>query len=59
MQALKIIGLTFLSFIIFISLVVFSIAFMANGTVLTPKFITRELDSIDVSASALSSWVSA
>jgi hypothetical protein len=53
MQALKIIGLSFLSFILFISLVVFSIAFTVNGTVLNPKFVARELDSIDVSATVI------
>jgi hypothetical protein len=53
MQVLKIIGLSFLSFILFISLLVFSIAFMVNGTVGNPKFITKELDSIDVSSIAI------
>ncbi|HEY40580.1 MAG TPA: hypothetical protein G4O18_01830 [Dehalococcoidia bacterium] len=53
MQVLKVIGLSFLSFILFILLVIFSIAFMANGTFLNPKFITREIDSIDISAMAI------
>jgi hypothetical protein len=53
MQALKITGLSFLSFTLFILLIVFSIAFLANGTALNPKFITREIDSIDVSATAI------
>ena len=53
MQALKITGLSFLSFILFVLLIIFSIAFMVNGTVLNPKFITREIDSIDVSATVI------
>ncbi len=53
MQTLKIIGLTFLSFLLFLLLIVFSVAFLANGTALNPKFITKELDSIDVSSIAI------
>ena len=53
MQALKITGLSFLSFLLFILLIVFSVVFMANGTALNPKFITREIDSIDVSSIAI------
>ncbi|UCB42588.1 MAG: hypothetical protein JSV77_09055 [Dehalococcoidales bacterium] len=52
MQALKTIGLFIISFFLFISLIVFSAAFMVNGTALNPKFITKELDSIDVSSIA-------
>ncbi|HEY31632.1 MAG TPA: hypothetical protein G4O10_00835 [Dehalococcoidia bacterium] len=53
MQALKTIGLVFISFFLFIFLIVFSVAFTANGTALNPKFITKELDQIDVSPIAI------
>ena len=53
MQALKIIGLVFISLLLFLLLIVFSVAFMANGTALNPKFITKELDSIDVYSIAI------
>ena len=53
MQAIKITGLAFLSFLLFLSLIIFSIAFMVNGTALNPKFITKEIDSIDVSSIAI------
>jgi hypothetical protein len=53
MQALRISGLAFLSFLLFILLIIFSITFMVNGTVANPKFITEEVDSIDVSSIAI------
>jgi hypothetical protein len=53
MQAFKITGLVFISFLLFFLLIAFSIAFTANGTALNPKFITREIDEIDVSSIAI------
>lgn len=53
MQALKVLALSFLSFLLFILLIAFTITFMVNGTALNPKFITRELDSVDVSSIAI------
>ncbi len=53
MKILKITGLSFFSFLLFILLIVFSVVFMANGTALNPKFITSEIDSIDVSSIAV------
>jgi hypothetical protein len=53
MQAFKVLALSFLSFLLFLTLIIFSIAFMVNGTVLNPKFITKEIDSIDVSSIAI------
>ncbi len=53
MQAIKVIGLSLLSFLLFVSLVIFSVAFMVNGTALNPKFITKEINRIDVSSIAI------
>jgi len=53
MQAIKVLGLSFLSFLLFLTLIIFSITFVINGTVLNPKFITKEIDSIDVSSIAI------
>jgi len=52
MKALQIIGLTLLSFLLLLLLIIFSVAFMANGTALNPKFITRAIDQIEVSSIA-------
>ncbi len=53
MQAIKITGLSFLSSLLFLLLIIFSIVFTVNGTALNPKFITKELDSINVSSIAI------
>lgn len=50
MNVLKGFGLVILSFLLFLSLSVFGIAFMLNSTLLNPDFVTSEVDKIDVSA---------
>jgi len=50
MNVLKGFGLGILSFLLFLSLSVFGIAFMLNNTLLNPDFVTSEVDKIDVSA---------
>jgi len=50
MKVLKGFGLVILSFLLFLSLSVFGIAFMLNSTLLNPDFVTSEVDKIDVSA---------
>jgi len=50
MNVLKGFGLGILSFLLFLSLSVFGIAFMLNSTLLNPDFVTSEVDKIDVSA---------
>lgn len=48
MNFLKGLGTGVLSFILFLLLTVFSIAFMLHGTVLNPDFITTELNKFDI-----------
>lgn len=50
MKFLKGLGLTVLSFLLFLSLSIFSLAFLLNGTILNPDFITSELDRFEVAA---------
>jgi hypothetical protein len=50
MRVLKGFGLVILSFLLFLSLSVFGIAFMINSTLLNPDFVAAEVDKIDVSA---------
>ena len=50
MNVLKGFGLGILSFLLFLSLSVFGIAFMLNSTLLNPDFVASEVDKIDVSA---------
>ncbi len=50
MNVLKGFGLVILSFLLFLSLSVFGIAFMLNSTLLNPDFVASEVDKIDVSA---------
>lgn len=50
MKVLKGFGLVILSFLLFLSLSVFGIAFMINSTLLNPDFVAAEVDKIDVSA---------
>jgi len=50
MKFLKGLALTLLGFLLFLSLSIFSLAFLLNSTVLNPGFITTELDRFEVSA---------
>jgi hypothetical protein len=50
MKVLKGFGLVILSFLLFLSLSVFGIAFMINSTLLNPDFVAAEVDKIDISA---------
>jgi len=47
---LKEFALGILAFLLFLSLSIFGLAFMLNQTILNPKFITSELDRLDVSS---------
>ncbi len=49
MKILKGFALTILNLLLGLSLSIFSLLFLLNSTILNPNFITRELDSIDVS----------
>ena len=49
MKILKGFGLSILSFLLFLSLSVFGMAFMLNSTLLNPDFVVAEVDKIDVS----------
>jgi hypothetical protein len=48
MRGLKIAGLIILSFILFISLVAFGLAFLLNRTALNPDFVTAEGDRLEI-----------
>ena len=50
MEILKNLALSLLSFLLFLSLSIFSLVFMLNSTLLNPDFITSELDRLDVSS---------
>ncbi len=50
MNALKSLAIILLSFLLFLSLFVFGIAFTVNSTVLNPDFVADEVDNINVSA---------
>ncbi len=50
MKVLKGFGTGILSFLLFLSLSVFGVAFMLNSTLLNPDFVADELDKLDVSA---------
>ena len=52
MKFLKGLALGLLSFLLFLSLSIFGLAFMLNSTILNPNFITSELDNLDVSSLA-------
>jgi len=52
MRGLKIAGLIILSFILFISLIVFGLAFSLNRTVLNPDFVTAEGDKLEIASLA-------
>jgi hypothetical protein len=49
MKVLKGFGVGILSFLLFLSLSVFGMAFMLNNTLLNPDFVAAEVDKIDVS----------
>jgi hypothetical protein len=49
MTALKGLGTAICSFLLFLALSVFGIAFMLNSTVLNPDFVAAQVDKIDVS----------
>ena len=48
MRGLKIAGLVILSFILFISLIVFGLAFSLNRTALNPDFVTAEGERLEI-----------
>jgi len=50
MGFLKGLAVSLLSFLLFLSLSVFGLAFMLNSTILSPNFVTSELDRLDVSS---------
>ncbi len=50
MKVLKGFGLSILSFLLFLSLSIFGIAFTINSTLLNPDFVAAEVDKIDMSA---------
>lgn len=52
MGFLKGFGTFVLGFLLFLSLSIFSVAFLLNSTVLNPDFVTRQVDRIDISAVA-------
>ncbi|MFC2071139.1 hypothetical protein ACFLUU_00255 [Chloroflexota bacterium] len=52
MKNLQGLALGLLSLFLFLSLSIFSLAFMLNSTTLNPKFVTSELDRFDVSSLA-------
>lgn len=49
MKVLKGFGVGILSFLLFLSLSVFGLAFMLNSTLLNPDFVSAQVDKIDVS----------
>lgn len=52
MRFLKGLAISLLSFLLFLSLTIFGLALLLNNTILSPKFITSELDTFDVSSLA-------
>lgn len=50
MNVLKGLVLSLLSFLLFLSLAVFGIAFTLNSTLLNPEFVSAEVDKLDLSA---------
>ena len=48
MKVLKGFGLGILGLLLFLSLSVFGIVFMMNSTLLSPRFVTAEVDKIDI-----------
>jgi hypothetical protein len=52
MKFLKGLGIFFCSFLLFLSLSVFSVAFLLHSTLLNPDFVASQVDKIDISALA-------
>lgn len=52
MKFLKNLALSLLSFLLFLSLSIFGLAFMLNSTILNPNFVTSELKRLDISSLA-------
>jgi len=50
MKVLKGFGVGILSFLLFLSLTIFGVAFTLNNTVLNPEFVVSEVDKIEVSS---------
>jgi len=50
MKILKGLAIGLLSFLLFLSLSIFGIAFLLNQTILNPNFVTSQLDKLDVAA---------
>ena len=50
MKFLKILAMSLLSFLLFLSLSVFGLMFMLNSTILNPDFVTTQLDNLDASS---------
>ncbi len=50
MKFLKSLALSLLSFLLFLALSVFGLAYTVNSTALNPKFITSEINRLDISA---------
>ena len=50
MKFLKILAMSLLSFLLFLSLSVFGLMFMLNSTILNPDFVTTQLDNLDVAS---------
>jgi hypothetical protein len=50
MKILKGCALSLLGFLFFLSLALFGVAFMVNQTALNPKFVTTELNSLDIAS---------
>ncbi len=57
MKILKGFALVILGFLLFLSLSIFSLAFWLNSTVLSPRFITSEINRLDMSALIEQSFV--
>lgn len=52
MAFLRGLGTAILSFLLFVALAAFSMAFLINSTVLNPDFMNRQIDKLDISAIA-------
>jgi len=50
MKFLKALGVSLLSFLLFLSLAIFGLAFMVHQTILNPGFITAEINKLDLPA---------
>ena len=50
MQFLKSLAISLLSFLLFLSLSIFGLAFMLSQTILNPDFVVAELNQLDISS---------